>query len=95
MLVAAGVTGGSWQSVAPLFGLVTAAGLLIGGTVLKEFLMTGVGVAGVFVYLPRSGAEYLGETIGVPLVLLTTGVLLMIVMVVLLRRGAGSRHLPR
>jgi hypothetical protein len=94
MLVAAGVTGGSWESVAPLFGLITAAGLLAGGTVLKEFLVTGVGVAGVFVYLPMAAAEYFGETIGVPLVLLATGVLLIGVMVVLLRRGAGPRPQP-
>jgi hypothetical protein len=91
MLVAAGVTGGSWESLAPLFGLVTAAGLLAGGTVLKEFLITGVGVAGVFVYLPMSGAEYFGETIGVPIVLLATGVLLIVLMVMLLRGGAGRR----
>jgi hypothetical protein len=94
MLVAAGVTGGSWESVAPLLGLVTAAGLLAGGTVLKEFLVTGVGVAGVFVYLPMAAAEYFGETIGVPVVLLVTGVLLIGVMVALLRRGAGARPLP-
>jgi Predicted membrane protein (DUF2157) len=93
MLVAAGVTGGSWESLAPLFGLVTAAGLLVGGTVLKEFLITGVGVAGVFVYLPMSGAEYFGETIGVPIVLLATGVLLIVLMVLLLRREAGHRPL--
>lgn len=93
MLVAAGVTGGSWEWLAPLFGLVTAAGLLAGGTVLKEFLITGVGVAGVFVYLPMSGAEYFGETIGVPIVLLATGVLLIVLMVLLLRRGAGPRPL--
>jgi hypothetical protein len=93
MLVAAGVTGGSWESVAPLFGLVTAAGLLVGGAVLKEFLVTGVGVAGVFVYLPTAAAEYFGETIGVPVVLLATGVLLIGLMVVLLRRGAGPRPL--
>ncbi|HET6949729.1 MAG TPA: hypothetical protein VFI47_05115 [Acidimicrobiales bacterium] len=93
MLVAAGVTGGSWESFAPLFGLITAAGLLVGGTVLKEFLVTGIGVAGVFVYLPMSAAEYFGEVIGVPIVLLVTGVLLIGLMVLLLRRGAGPRPL--
>jgi hypothetical protein len=91
MLVAAGVTGGSWQSLAPVFGLATAAGMLVGGIVLKEFLITGVGVAGVFVYLPMSGAEYFGETIGVPIVLLASGVLLIVLMVLLLRRAAGAR----
>jgi hypothetical protein len=95
MLVAAGLTGGSWEAVAPLLGLVTAAGLLAAGTVLREFLVTGVGVAGVFVYLPMSGAEYFGETIGVPIVLLVTGALLIAVMVLLLRRGAGPRPLTQ
>ena len=71
-----------------------AAGLLVGGTVLKEFVVTGVGVAGVFVYLPMSGAQYFGETIGVPIVLLATGALLMGLMVLLLRRGAGPRPSP-
>lgn len=94
MLVAAGLTGGSWESVAPLFGLITAAGLLAGGTVLKEFVITGIGVAGVFVYLPMSGAQYFGETIGVPIVLLATGALLIGLMVLLLRRGTGAGPLP-
>jgi hypothetical protein len=94
MLVAAGVTGGSWESLAPAFGLATAVGLFVAGTVFKEFLVTGVGVAGVFVYLPMSGAEYFGEAIGVPVVLLATGVLLIVLMVALLRRGAGPRPLP-
>jgi hypothetical protein len=93
MLVAAGVTGGSWESFAPLFGLVTAGGLLGAGILLKEFLMTGAGVAGGFAYLPMAGAEYFGETVGVPVVLLTAGVLLILLMVVLLRRGAGPRPL--
>jgi hypothetical protein len=48
----------------------------------------------VFVYLPMAAAEYFGETIGVPVVLLVTGVLLIGVMVALLRRGAGPRPLP-
>jgi hypothetical protein len=93
LLVAAAVTGGSWEKFAPVFGLATAAGLFVGGTVLKEFLVTGVGVAGVFVYLPMSGAEYFGESIGLPVVLLVTGALLILVMVLLIRRGPGSRPL--
>lgn len=93
MLVAAGVTGGSWEWFAPLFGLATAAGLLAGGTVVREFLITGIGVAGVFVYLPMSAAEYFGETIGVPIVLLASGILLIGLMVFLLHRGAGPRPL--
>ena len=94
MLVAAGVTGGSWDRFAPLFGLATAAALLAGGAAVKEFLVTGIGVAGVFFYLPMSAAEYFGDTIGVPVVLLASGMLLLGLMVVLLRRGAGPRRLP-
>jgi hypothetical protein len=94
MLVAAGLTGGSWESFAPLFGLVTAAGLLVAGAVLREFLITGVGVVGVFVYLPMSAAEYFGETVGVPIVLLATGVMLIVLMLYMLRRGSGRRPLP-
>ena len=93
MLVAAGVTGGSWEWLAPLFGLLTAGGLFAAGTLLREFLVTGMGVAGVFVYLPMSAATYFGETIGVPVVLLVTGALLIVVMVLLLRRGTGSQPL--
>jgi hypothetical protein len=91
MLVAAGVTAGSWNAFAPMFGLLTAVGLFAMGTVVREFLITGVGVAGIFVYLPMSGAEYFGETIGVPIVLLLSGLLLILVMLYLLRRGAGPR----
>lgn len=95
MLVAAGVTGGPWESFAPLFDLITAGGLFAGGTVLKEFLITGVAVVGVFVHLPMSGAEDFGETIGVPSVLLAIGLLLIALMVLLLRRGSGRRRLSR
>ncbi|MBI5090601.1 MAG: DUF2157 domain-containing protein [Actinobacteria bacterium] len=91
MLVAAAVTGGSWGRLAPIFGLVTAAALFAAGTTLQELLVTGVGVAGVFVFLPMSGAEYFGETIGLPVVLLVSGALLIVVMVALIRRGAGPR----
>jgi hypothetical protein len=95
MLVAAGITGDSWESLAPLLGLATAAALFAGGTMLGEFLVAGVGVVGVFVYLPMSAAEYFSETIGVPIVLLFTGGLLILVMVVLLRRQGGPRPLAR
>ena len=40
-------------------------------------------------------AKYFGETIGVPIVLLLTGVLLIVVMVYLLRRGDGPSQTPR
>jgi hypothetical protein len=95
-LVAAAVTGGSWERFAPLFGLATAVALFVAGTMLKQFLITGVGIAGVFVYLPMSGAEYFGETIGVPIALLAAGALLIVLMVFLLRRRpvAGRSGTP-
>ena len=51
----------------------------------------GPGIVGLV--LPMSGAEYFGETIGVPIVLLATGVLLIVLMVLLLHRGTGHRPL--
>jgi len=51
----------------------------------------GPGMVGLV--LPMSGAEYFGETIGVPIVLLATGVLLIVLMVLLHHRGTGHRPL--
>ncbi len=91
MLAAAGVTAGSWEWFAPAFGLVTAAGLLVAGTTLDETLITAVGVLGVFVFLPMAGAEYFGEAIGVPIVLLVAGALL----IALDARDVAPQRRPR
>lgn len=92
-LVAAGVTASQWNHVGTLFGLATA-GLLIGvGIRTEEFLLTGIGVIGAFVYLPSTLGMFFGDTIGVPAVMLVSGLGLLGLTVLLLQRWGGP-HPP-
>jgi hypothetical protein len=86
VLVGAGVTAGSWPDVAPILGLGTALVLVALGSRGQEFLLTGIGVAGVFVYIPWIATHFFADTVGVPIVLLVTGAMLLAFALVLLRR---------
>lgn len=83
---------GAWEKVAPVIGLVIATTLIGLGARLTEFVVTGAGVLGVFAYLPWTLGALFGDAIGAPAILLTSGVLLLTVMLVLLRRGHGPRR---
>lgn len=83
---------GDWAGAAPIAGCVVAGALLVAGARLHEFVFTGVGVAAVLAYVPWTVVHYFAGTIGVPVVLLVTGLALVAAMLVLIRReGMGGR----
>jgi len=86
VLVGAGVTGASWADVAPVLGLASAAALLALGVTRRAFVVTGIGVIGIFVYLPWTAGHFFANTVGVPIILVASGVALLVVTLLLVRR---------
>ncbi len=60
-----------------ILGLVTAGLLLAISVTLRNTVMLGFGAAGIFLFVPQIIFEYFEDTIGVPLALFLTGVLLL------------------
>jgi len=60
-----------------LLGLVTAGVLLTFSVTLRNTILLGFGAAGIFIFVPQIIFEYFGDTIGVPLALFLTGVVLL------------------
>ena len=60
-----------------LLGLATAGALLTVSVTLRKTILLGFGAAGIFVFVPQIIFEYFGDTIGVPLALFVTGVVLL------------------
>ena len=60
-----------------LLGLVTAGALLAFSVTMRNTILLGFGAAGIFIYVPQIIFEYFGDTIGVPLALFLTGVVLL------------------
>ncbi len=60
-----------------LLGLVTAGALLAFSVGLRNTILLGFGAAGIFIFVPQIIFEYFGDTIGVPLALFLTGVVLL------------------
>jgi hypothetical protein len=60
-----------------LLGLVTAGLLLTFSVTLRNTILLGLGAAGIFLFVPQIIFEYFGDTIGVPLALFLTGVVLL------------------
>lgn len=61
----------------PLLGLFIGLGLMALSVLLNQNVLLGLGVAGLFVYIPMTIFEWFGETLGVPLALLITGMILL------------------
>ncbi len=61
----------------PLFGLIAGLALMALSVRLNENILLGLGVAGLFVYIPMTIFEWFGETLGVPVALLITGLVLL------------------
>jgi hypothetical protein len=76
----------------PLLGLIAGLGLMALSVRLDQNVLLGIGVAGLFVYIPTTMFEWFGETLGVPVALLITGLILLGVVVgtVRLRPGAST-----
>jgi hypothetical protein len=60
-----------------LLGLVTAGILLTLSVTLRNTILLGFGAAGIFLFVPQIIFEYFEDTIGVPLALFLTGVVLL------------------
>ncbi len=75
----------------PLIGLVAGLGLMALSVALSETVLLGLGVAGLFVYIPLTIFELFGESLGVPVALLITGLVLLGVVVVTVRLRSQRR----
>ncbi len=60
-----------------LLGLVTAGALLTVSVALRNTVLLGFGAGAIFIFVPQIIFEYFGDTIGVPLALFLTGVVLL------------------
>jgi hypothetical protein len=93
-LVGAAVVSGDTQRPGVLLGLATAAALVAAGVRLEEFLVTGIGVVGTFIYLPVAVNVFFGGTIGVPALMFASGLVLLALTVLLVRRRGGGGSWP-
>ena len=79
----------------PLLGLAAALGLMGLSVRLGENVLLGLGVAGLFVYIPMTIFELFGESLGVPVALLITGLVLLGVVVATVRLRGRTRETGR
>ena len=69
----------------PVLGLVAGLILMLLSVRLDQNVLLGLGVAGLFVYIPMTVFEWFGDTLGVPVALLITGLTLLGVVLVSVR----------
>jgi hypothetical protein len=74
-----------WEGAGLLFGLASAAGLLVAGTGGRRLALAVVGIAGVVMLLPATVIHFFAGTVGVPVLILLAGVVLLTITLVLLR----------
>jgi hypothetical protein len=86
VLQGAQATAVRWEGAGLVFGLASAAGLLVAGTTGRRLALAVVGIIGVVMFLPATVIYFFAGTVGVPVLLLLAGVVLLIVTLVLLRR---------
>lgn len=91
-LIGPAITAGSWEHAAPIIGLAVTVALVVLGSMVHQFLVTGAGVVGLFAYVPYTLGVFFGDTVGAPIILLASGALLLIVMFVLLHARHGPGH---
>ncbi|MGZ6965388.1 MAG: DUF2157 domain-containing protein [Acidimicrobiia bacterium] len=89
-LIAPAFVGAQVQWLAPLLGLATAAAWMGVGVVRGERAALAPGAVGVFVFLPWTLGYYFGETFGAPVIAMVSGVLLLVIVLLLVRRGRGG-----
>jgi hypothetical protein len=79
-----------FEWLAPLLGLATAGGWVVMGATRGVPQALVPGVAGVFTFLPWALGYFFGDALGAPAIAMLSGVLLLGVVVVLVRRGRGA-----
>ena len=75
----------AWPAAGLLLGLASAAGLLVIGTTGHRLGLAGVGIWGVIMFLPATVVHFFAGTVGVPVLILLTGVVLLAATLVMLR----------
>lgn len=75
----------------PLIGLGVGLGLMALSVRLDQSVLLGMGVAGLFLYIPIIVFEVFGESLGVPVALLITGLVLLGVVMVSVRLRTSPR----
>ncbi len=76
-LLGAGVTSQQWEGLGPVFGLITAVALLGVGAGRGQLWLTVAGIVGLLIYVPWTSTYYFADTMGVPLTLLLSGLVLL------------------
>ncbi len=75
----------------PLLGLLAGLSLMALSVRLDKTVLLGLGVVGLFIYIPMTIFESFGNSLGVPVALLITGLVLLGVVVVTLRLRAETQ----
>lgn len=88
----AALTGFQWPGFAPIFGLVTAVGLIAIGMLPGQVLMSVFGALGLLVNVPWAIGWYFPGEGRAPLLILVSGALIVAVAIVLTRMGDRFRH---
>jgi hypothetical protein len=86
VLQGAQATAQGWEGAGLVFGLASAAGLLVAGTGGRRLALAVVGILGVVMFLPATVVYFFAGTVGVPVLLLLAGVVLLAITLVLLGR---------
>jgi hypothetical protein len=74
----------------PVLAVVTVAGLLAGGVLMRQAWLVAVGAVGVLLVVPQAATRYLPTSAAVPVAIFVTGVVMLGSAVWLARRRAGS-----
>jgi hypothetical protein len=91
VLVGAQLTAVRWEAAGPVLGLASALALLLAGATGRRRVVAGIGIAGVFVFLPWTAVHFFAGTLGVPVVILLCGVVLLVVAGTLLQAPRHGR----
>ena len=86
VLQGAQATAVRWEGAGLVFGLASAAGLLVAGTTGRRLALAVIGIMGVVMFLPATVIYFFAGTVGVPLLMLLAGVALLAITLVMLRR---------
>ncbi len=94
VLAGAGITAVSWSDAAPLLGLAAAAVFVAVGVGTDRTVLTVIGLAGGFGYLPWTVGHFFAGSLGVPLAMLLCGVALLALTLAVLRRPSRGAPAP-
>ena len=67
-----------WWWIGVLLGLVTAVGLVVGSVLARRVLLLAFGAVGIFVFVPELVFRLFADSLGAPITLLITGMLLVV-----------------